>query len=288
VWPGCSPAAGDVRALSIGSDRLPARRLSFRQTFEVEDPADQQRLLLDAAVAPTTEASQAMPIFGFTEQFLNELAATLRESIARTAYAHPNARMRGRAPACLYGDVRFDVPREHRRDEVGMKEALVRSERRGPKSQAAFRTGEQRQAAPLFRSHPLEDVDAETEQKPVTVLHHRVDRVAGVGAGARAALRDESAVRVSRRAMGRVAPLLATEIPRAIARILPIALVRPILRPQPALVLLGIERDLNRHEALVARVRADECAVGTDMVAHQARGHRLLGGRVEQLLQDAG
>src|SRR5499425_750701 len=119
------------------------------------------------------------------------------------------------------------------------------------------------------------------------ILHHGIDRVAGIGARARAAFRHEAAVGVGPRAMRRVAPLLAAEIHRAVARILRVAVVGSILPPQSALILLWIERDLDRQEALVAGVRAHQRAVGADVATDQARGHRLPDCRVEQLLQDA-
>jgi len=88
--------------------------------------------------------------------------------------------------------------------------------------------------------------------------------------------------------MRRVAALLAAEIHGAIARVLRVVIVRSIRRPQSPLILLRIERDLDRQKALVAGVRAHERPVGADVATHQARGHRLLDRRVEQLLQDSG
>src|SRR2546422_997413 len=189
--------------------------------------------------------------------------------------------------AIFHGDVRVDVTREHRFDEVLVKETLVGPERRRCEGQPAFRAIEERQTARLLGRRPLEDVDPEAEEKAVAVLHERVDRIAGIRAGARTAFRHEPAIGVGGRPVGGIAALLAAEVHRAIARILVLAVLRPILRPQAALVLFGVEGDFEGDETLVAGVRADQGAVGADMATDQTRGHRLLDRGIEELLKHA-
>ena len=64
--------------------------------------------------------------------------------------------------------------------------------------------------------------------------------------------------------MGRITTFLAAKIHRAIARIVR-AVVGSIVFPQAVLIRLRIERHFDRQEALVARVRAHQRAVGTDV-----------------------
>src|SRR5258708_1081572 len=62
---------------------------------------------------------------------------------------------------------------------------------------------------------------------------------------------------------------------------------RLVLGAQPPLVLGRIERDLDGHEALEARIGVHQRPVDADVPAHQPRGHRSLDRVVEQLFQEA-
>jgi len=120
----------------------------------------------------------------------------------------------------------------------------------------------------------------------VAVLHHRIDGVAGIGAGPRGPLRDEPTVGIGPGSMRGVAPLLPSEVNHPIATIRGAVLPRRVLGAQPPLVLCGIERHLDRHEALEAGVGPHQGAVGTDVPTDQAGGHRPLDRVVEELLQE--
>src|SRR5262249_27613948 len=226
------------------------RRGGLGEPLEIQPPADQQALLLHSAMAAPPESPQAVPVLAFSEHLFDELAASLRELIAEAPRPHAHSRMGCSTPARLDGDMWLDVACQHRRDEIFVEEPSVRAERRGRESQSASGPVEPRQTATLLRRHALEDFDPEPEQEPMPILHHGIDRVAGIGARARAAFRHEAAVGVGPRAMRRVAPLLAAEIHRAVARIWRVAVVGSILPPQSALILLWIEHDLDRQELL--------------------------------------
>ncbi len=121
----------------------------------------------------------------------------------------------------------------------------------------------------------------------MTILHDRIDCVARVGPGARGPLRHEATVRVGQRAMRGVAPLLSTEVHGAIPAVRGPVWLGPILRPQPALVLLWGQRHLDRDEALVAGFGPDQRAVRAHVPAHQPFGYRALDRLVEQPLEDS-
>src|SRR5262245_7987746 len=105
--PSVCPAA-DSRPTRAGRPQscwLRHRRPVLRQALEIEDPADQVRLLLYPPAATSTESSQPMPVLGFSKQFLDQLPTPLRELIAHPAHPHPHPRMRRGAAAPLAGDV---------------------------------------------------------------------------------------------------------------------------------------------------------------------------------------
>src|SRR5438309_5222920 len=269
------PAAGGARPSWTAPCGLPTRPSRLRQSLEVQHPPDQEDFLLNATSATPSQPSQPVPVLAFTKQLLDQLATPLREPVGGTARAHPNPRVGGGASAIFHGDVRVDLTREHRFDEVLVKETLVGPERRRCEGQLAFRALEERQTARLLGRRPLEDVDPEAEEKAMAVLHERVDRVAGIRAGTRTAFRHEPAIGVGGRPVGGITALLAAEVHRAIARILVLAVLRPILRPQAALVLFGVEGDFERDETLVVGVRADQGTVGEALMRAHASRQRL-------------
>src|SRR5215472_18659702 len=205
---------------------------SFRESFEVQDPADQMDFLLDAEQSASAEAPEAVPVLGLSEELFDEFAAPLRQAVPHAALPHPDPGMRRRAPARLGGNVWLDGVGEQRSDEIGVEEPLVGPERRRGKAQPPLGPRQQRQASPLLGRRSLEYLDAQPEQEAMTILHHRVYRKPRIRAGARAPLGHEATIRIGGRAMGGIAPLLSAEIHRAVARVRrPIRLV-PILRPQ--------------------------------------------------------
>src|SRR5262245_28931594 len=92
-------------ALRAASCRLPRRGPVLRQPLQIEDPADQVRLLLHAPPTSPSESPQSVPILGLPEQLLDQLPTALRESVARAARPHAHARVRRGAATCLDGDV---------------------------------------------------------------------------------------------------------------------------------------------------------------------------------------
>src|SRR6266850_6894188 len=81
-----------------GSCRLRRRDEMLGQAFEVQDPADEVRLLADAGEPSASEAPEAMPLLPLAEELLDQFAAALREPIRQAHLLHPHARV-GRAAA---------------------------------------------------------------------------------------------------------------------------------------------------------------------------------------------
>src|SRR5437867_4017851 len=259
----------------------------LRQAFEIKRPADQVRLLANAVEPSAAEAPQPVPVLTLPKELLDLLSESLRELVAEAPPSHPDARMRALAPA-VDGDVGGDPPGQQSVDERGGEEPLVGPKGRGPEAQAALRSVQQAEAARGFRGRRAKDLRAEAEENSVAILHERIHRVAGVGAGAGRSLRDKPTIRIGHRAVRGIAPLFAAEVDGAVAGVRRSLGIRAILRPQPALVFLRGQRDFDRHETLVAGVGPDERAVGADVPTHQPLGHRPLHCFVEPALQDAG
>src|SRR5262245_9990689 len=193
------------RYTALASRRLQRRREQRGQTFEVEDPADQVRLLPDAEQPPAAESAQAVPVLALAEEFFDLLARPLREPVSHTPRAHADARMRGLLPARIYRDVGCDAPPEQRLYEAGGEEALVPAQGGGREAEPPFGPLQQGQAPGRLRRHRSEDFRPEAEQNPMPILHQGIDGIAGEGAGARGPFGDEPAVRIRDRTMGRVA-----------------------------------------------------------------------------------
>jgi len=123
----------------------------LRQTFEVQDPADQVCLLPDAMQTTPTEATEAVPVLALTKELLDLLPASLRQLIAESPPPHADARVRALVPTRLGGDMRRDPPREQRLDECLHEEALVGAERGGAEAKAPLRPLPPGQAARRLR-----------------------------------------------------------------------------------------------------------------------------------------
>src|SRR5262245_27110215 len=113
-----------------GSGAASSRRLHLgteqgRQAFEVEDPADQIRLLTDAVQAAPAKAAQPVPVFTLAEQLFDLLPRALGQPVAEAARPHPHPRMRRLSPASVYRDVRLDPALQQCLDEACGEEALV-------------------------------------------------------------------------------------------------------------------------------------------------------------------
>src|SRR5512147_2092869 len=197
------------------------------QAFEIQHPADQVGLLPHPAEPAAPEAAEAMPVLPLAKELLDQLPAPLRHAIRGAAFAHAHAGVGLAAAAGLRGNVGLDAASEQRLEEVFVEEPLVGAEGGGAESQPPLRPRQQRQTAGLLRGRALKDLHAEAQQEPVAILHHGIDGIARIGTGARRAFGHESTVRVGDRAMGRVAPLLATEVDGAIAGVRRTVLRRP-------------------------------------------------------------
>ena len=124
----------------------------LRQTFKVQDPADQVRLLPDAMQTAPTEATEAVPVLALTKELLDLLPASLRQLIAEAPPPHADARVRALVPTRLGGNMRRDPQREQRFDECLHEEALVGAERGGAEAKAPLRPLQQSQAARPLRA----------------------------------------------------------------------------------------------------------------------------------------
>src|SRR5262245_57027434 len=153
------------------SRHLQLRAEQRGQAFEVEDPADQVRLLADAEQPPATEPAQPMPVFALAEEFFVLLAGPLGEPVSHTPRAHPDPRMRGLMAACIDRDVGGDAPPEQRLHEAGGEEALVPAQGRGREAEPPFDPLQERQAPGRLRRHRSEDFRPEAEQNPMPILH---------------------------------------------------------------------------------------------------------------------
>src|SRR3990170_1965165 len=196
------PDATNAPPPAWGSCRVEGRAEVLRQAFEIQDPADQVRLLPDSSEPTAAEASQPVPVLALAEELLDQLPTALRQAIPGPALAHPHARVGRAAPAHFRRDMGLDAPGEQRLEEVFVKESLVGAERGGREAQPPFRPFEERQAAGLLRRAALEDLHAEPEQDAMTVLHHRIDGVARICARPPRPLGDKPAVGIRDRAMG--------------------------------------------------------------------------------------
>src|SRR5229473_6743436 len=144
-WSGRSCSAPRSCWLGLGDQQL-------RQPLEIQDPADQQRLLADAAQPAPAEAPQAVPVLALAKELLNQLPAPLRQVVTAAALPHPHPRMGVGAAPDLRRDMWLDAPREQRLEEVLVEEPLVGAERGGGKAQPAFRPIQQGQTE-IGRAH---------------------------------------------------------------------------------------------------------------------------------------
>ncbi len=107
-----------ARPSAWGSCRVESRAKVLRQAFEIQDPADQVRLLPDSCEAPAAEAPQPMPVLALAEELLDQLPTALRQVIPEPPLAHPHSRVGRAAPARLRRDVGLDASGEQRVEEV--------------------------------------------------------------------------------------------------------------------------------------------------------------------------
>src|SRR5260370_4264486 len=117
------------RRVAPGSCRLRLGDEELRQALEVQDPADQQRLLPDAPQTAPTEAPQPVPVLALTEEFLDQLPAPLGQLVAASARSHAHAGMRLGAAARVRRDVALDAAHEQRLEEGLVHEPLLAAER---------------------------------------------------------------------------------------------------------------------------------------------------------------
>src|SRR5260370_36107161 len=68
-----------------GSCRLRLWVEELRQSLEVQDPADQQRLLPDAPQPAPTQATQPVPYLALAEALLDQLPTPLRQPVTAPA-----------------------------------------------------------------------------------------------------------------------------------------------------------------------------------------------------------
>src|SRR5712692_167139 len=113
------------RGATPGSCRLRLGDEELGQSLEVQDPADQQRLLPDAPQTAPPEAPQPVPVLALAEELLDQLPAPLGQLVATPALAHAHAGMRLGAAARVRRDVGRDAAREQRLEEILVEEPLV-------------------------------------------------------------------------------------------------------------------------------------------------------------------
>jgi hypothetical protein len=120
------------------SRHLQLRAEQRRQAFEVEDPADQVRLLPDAERPASPEPAQPMPVLALAEEFLDLLAGPLGQPVPHAPRAHPDARMRRLLAVGIHRDVGFDAPPEQRLNESGGEETRVPAQGGGGEAEPTF------------------------------------------------------------------------------------------------------------------------------------------------------
>src|SRR3981081_3025947 len=133
-----------------GSCRVQLRAQELRQPLEIQDPADQQRLLADAQQSAPTEAAQSVPVLAFAEELLDQPPAPLRHLVAAAPLPHAHSRMSLGTPTGLGRNMWLDAAREQGLKEGFMEESFVGAERGGGKAQASFRPVQQAQAPDLL------------------------------------------------------------------------------------------------------------------------------------------
>src|SRR5213593_2480955 len=174
--PGCASSAGMLHpsVRRRPSRRADPRRQQRREPFEVEHPSDQERLLSNPQPPTSPEPSQPVPVLPFTEQLLDLLPAALRQPVRLAPATVPHPAMSLRAPARVGGDVRLDAVLEQRLDELLLEEPLVAPEALRPEAEPASHPTQEGQTTIPLGERALEDLDAETQEDAVAVLHHRV------------------------------------------------------------------------------------------------------------------
>src|SRR5437867_888096 len=270
------------------SRELGLRYQELGQTLQIQDPSDQVTFLPNLEKAPAPEAPQPVPVLSFAEQLLDFLPTALRETVGLSPDPHPHPRVSPAASPREGSDVRRDLSPQHRANELFVEEPLVGTHALRVIPEPAVRMVQDRQASPLFRSAPLKDLHANPQQYPVAILHHSVHQIPGKGSCPRRSLGDIAAVRIRRRAMGPVAPFLPPEVHRTVPGVFRLITIFPVLGAHPLLILFRVQRQLDRHEALEARVCPHQRPVRRGMSAHQSRLQRLLHRLVEEALQHSG
>src|SRR5262249_9465215 len=144
-----SAPRGGSRGWSARSDTAALRRLHLgteegRQAFEVQDPADQIRLLPDSVQPTPAEAAQPVPVFALAKEFFDLLPRPLGQPVPEPAGPHAHSRMRPLPPTRVHRDVGRDPPAQQRLDEAGGEKALVPAQRRGRDAEPTFGPPQQR------------------------------------------------------------------------------------------------------------------------------------------------
>jgi len=160
----------------IGSPGVGRHGNARARRFEMEDPADQPGFLSDAQETTPSEATHSVPILGPRRR-------VPRSSFARAGSRHP-------APACERAHERAgspDIVRDMGLDssiEQVLDHPLTEIPLVAPGSwdeaQSLLRPIEQRLAALGFEGRGAKDLDAQTRQDPIPVLHPGIHRVAGL------------------------------------------------------------------------------------------------------------
>jgi hypothetical protein len=167
-WPlGLLCTVSSSRWLQLGAAQI-------GQAFEVEDPADQIRLLPNAEQPAPTEPAQPVPILALPEELFDLLPRPLGQLVPEAPPAHPDSCVGGLMPAGVHCDVRRDAAPEQRLDEANREEALVPAEGGRREAEAALGSLQQRQAPRGLGRHGPEDLGAEAEEDPVPILHEGI------------------------------------------------------------------------------------------------------------------
>lgn len=163
----CGP--GGIAHPLVRSYRLPLWCQRPGEAFEIEDPADEVRLLTNPRQPASAESAQPVPVLALTEQFLDLLPTALRQAVAEAPHPHPDPGVRSAAIARVDSDVRLNVPSEQCLDERLAEKPFVGPERVRREAQPAFRAAQQGQAAVGLRGVRPIDLRVEAEQEPVGV-----------------------------------------------------------------------------------------------------------------------
>jgi len=251
--------------------------LNSRQTLQIEEPSDHERLLPDVLKHPSEESPESMLFFGFSPQLFDLFPRSLTQLVKDPSLPHPDPRMFFIGSDLFGGDVGLDLSFEETPDKLLLKESLVGSDTLGLEFKSFLGAGDQFQNPTSFSGRSLRSFNIDADQDPVSVLHDGVDGISG-NRGFFGGLRGEPRVGVGSRAVSLVGARLSAPVDGWISRVVVFSDLNRLffwLRIAADSFLVFFRRliHFDRLKTLVRSIRPDGGAVHAPVTRDQSFFH---------------